>query len=200
MAKRKESGFQGRKRWRGIERILSLLPEHEAAGLREQMRRELASHKGKTELVTIRERALTQWLAWIGEPDRPIAEIIGELDRRHRRREAGVAKQLAWFQPDYIHSLRNDPIGRELLEKLKLALDLSWLADFKKGPWASRALALLAQGWTLDELERRLGPIEGMLRAKLELAAAVQSAKPRPGARTLRLYFENSQRKVWKRR
>jgi hypothetical protein len=182
LAKRKESGFQGRKQKRAIERILSLLPEHAAAGLREQMRRERASHKGKTQLVTLREEALTRYLAWIGEPDRPIAEIIGDLNRPH------------------IYSLRDDPVGHELREKLKLALDLRWLAAFQRGPWASRALALLAQGWTLDELERKLGPIKGSLRAKLELAAAVQSAKPRPGARALRRYFEDGQRGVWKRR
>lgn len=186
MAKRKESGFQGRKRWRGIERILSLLPEHEAAGLREQMRRERASRKGKTQRVTTaREKALTQYLAWIGEPDRTIAEIIGGLYRPH------------------IYSLRDDPIGHELREKLKLALDLRWLADFKKDPWVSHVLALLAQGWTIDKLERKIGPIERKRRAKLEFAAEIQSAqpqKPRLGDRALRRDFENNQRKVWKRR
>jgi hypothetical protein len=92
------------------------LPEHEAAGLREQIRRALASRQGKTERIAALEKALTQYLAWIGEPDRTAAQIIDDfLNPNHCPQKVG--------ETDYVYSLRDDRAGRELRKALEDALE-----------------------------------------------------------------------------
>jgi hypothetical protein len=128
----KPSGHQGRRRKRAIERALSRLPEKRKAETgREQIRRALASREGKTRRVIALEKALTRYLAWIGEPDRTIAEIIDVFNLKDDPRRAD--------ESDY--KLRDDPVERELREALKRALRRSVAkAPGRSAPLGKRAL------------------------------------------------------------